>query len=1114
MNPTWRQQLEPYALATAMCLLIAPLYAPAQTVDNFDPGNGPAVSGYVYSTAMEPDGSILVGGNFSMLGGQLRTNLCRLNSTGMADPAFAPGPRGTVFCLAVQPDGWIIAGGSFTTVAGTGCTNLCRLNHDGTRDADFNPGPNGTVYCLAFEADGKVLLAGSFTTVAGIARNGIARLNTDGSLDGSFNPGADGTVYSLSVQDDGKIVVGGHYSTLGGQPRVGLGRLTSEGIVDTNFVCDVISSNYGIYTTALQPNGQIVVGGFFTNLAGVSRTNLARVNATGSVDSTFNPGANSTAYSLALQADGRILGGGAFTQLAGQSMPYLGRLNSNGTLDSGFNAQASTYAYSLALQEDGDLLVGGNPSQSFMGFSRKFLGRLINTDAATTRLGYDGHTLTWSRGGCAPTADSGFFQVSSNGVDWNMLGVGTRVPGGWALSSLNLPTNLNFRAVGFVRGGNHSGSTWAVRSVSGPPIINRQPASVAASAGTTVAFSTFVEGSEPMACQWWRNTSPVTGATNSELVFPSVSPNQQGDYWLVVSNSYGSRTSQVATLTVTVPPNPPFAATQTAQPVRATSATLNGMATPNGPETFAWFEWGADLNYGHTTPVTNIGNSVSVVRLSAVLPGLAPGSSGHYRLVASNSFGVTYGWDRQFTTGTRVAVWGSAYDGNGNAAVPAALTNIVAIAAGHYHSLALRSDGTVTAWGAQTLNYGQTNVPATLSNVVAIAGGFLHSLALREDGTVVKWGSYVSPQAGDIPAGLSNVIAIAGGDSHGIALQKDGQVVVWGDNDYGRLNVPFGLSNVVEIAAGSKHCLVLRADGTVLAWGTANDGSPQTPPPGLSNVVMISTETWHNLVQRRDGSLVAWGSNQFGQTNNPSGVGNFTAIATGWEGSMGLKPDGNVLVWGRNSSGQTNVPAGLGNVVLIASGDLHCLALSAANAAPATSPRSVTGYPNLDLAITLRGWDPNGDSITLRVGSLPLTGTLFQYSGTGRGNPITLADTAITDVMGRLVFVPAAGTYGAPYTTFTYLANDGLYDSAPSAVSVKIVPPPALQSAGSPVGTNSPFSLSFLGLSNATYSVYGATNLSNWLYLGTASQPSPGQFIYADTASTNLSRRFYRVRSP
>ncbi len=142
---------------------------------------------------------------------------------------------------------------------------------------------------------------------------------------------------------------------------------------------------------------------------------------------------------------------------------------------------------------------------------------------------------------------------------------------------------------------------------------------------------------------------------------------------------------------------------------------------------------------------------------------------------------------------------------------PAGLSNVVAIAAGLDHSLALQGDGMVTAWGDNT--FGETNVPAGLTNVVAIAAGDYFSLALVGSGTVKAWGYNLYGQT-NVPAGLSNVVAIAAGDVFGLALQGNGIVTAWGNNYYGMNTVPGELGHVVGIAGGEYHSLALLNDGS------------------------------------------------------------------------------------------------------------------------------------------------------------------------------------------------------------------------------------------------------------------------------------------------------------
>jgi len=286
---------------------------------------------------------------------------------------------------------------------------------------------------------------------------------------------------------------------------------------------------------------------------------------------------------------------------------------------------------------------------------------------------------------------------------------------------------------------------------------------------------------------------------------------------------------------------------------------------------------------------------------------------------------------RALTQGGTVVAWGS--NGYNQTRVPAGLSDVVAIAAGGWHTVALRSTGTVVAWG---INFdGQTRVPAGLSGVVAIAAGGRHTVALKSDGTVVAWGrntDYGGKVAGQttVPAGLSGVVAISAGQYHTVALKSDGTVVAWGSNGSGQTTVPAGLRGVVAIAASYYHTVALKSDGTVVAWGRNGDGQT-TVPAGLSGVVAIAAGDRHTVALKSDGTVVAWGSNGNGQTTVPAGLSGVVAIAAGgnFDGShtVALKSDGTVVAWGKNSEGQTKVPARLSGVVAIAAGGIHTVAL-------------------------------------------------------------------------------------------------------------------------------------------------------------------------------------------
>ena len=223
--------------------------------------------------------------------------------------------------------------------------------------------------------------------------------------------------------------------------------------------------------------------------------------------------------------------------------------------------------------------------------------------------------------------------------------------------------------------------------------------------------------------------------------------------------------------------------------------------------------------------------------------------------------------------------------------------------------------GLVVGWGDN--NVLQSQVPAGLTNVVSVAGGYLHSVALKSDGTVAAWGYNFSGQTNP-PAGLTNAMAIAAGHSYSLALRSNGSVISWGD-----LPQAPPLSNAIAIAAGWNHALALNPDGTVVSWGS------QTETPNLTSAIGIAAGDEHNLALLRDGTVVAWGSDNFGKTNVPFGLTNVIAIAAGQDHNLALQRDGTVVAWGSSSDGQASVPAGLSNVVAIAAGRLHSLALKA-----------------------------------------------------------------------------------------------------------------------------------------------------------------------------------------
>ena len=273
--------------------------------------------------------------------------------------------------------------------------------------------------------------------------------------------------------------------------------------------------------------------------------------------------------------------------------------------------------------------------------------------------------------------------------------------------------------------------------------------------------------------------------------------------------------------------------------------------------------------------------------------------------------------------GGTVVAWGDNTYGQTN--VPPGLTNVIAVAGGMQHSLALDADGMVSGWGEN--DFGQTNVPVGLSHVTAVAAGYGTSVALKQDSTLEEWGWDGGYGLKSTAESLTNITAISACWDCLMALKSDSTVFVWGKSTHGETNVPAGLTNAVAVAGGGYQCMALKNDGTVVVWGDNSSGQTNVPSD-LTNVVAIASGSSHCLALKADFTLVAWGNNSSGQTNAPAGLANVMAISAGTAHSLALKNDGTVAAWGDNSSGQTNLPVGLTNVTAISAGGSHNLAVT------------------------------------------------------------------------------------------------------------------------------------------------------------------------------------------
>jgi len=334
---------------------------------------------------------------------------------GSPDTVFnTNGMNGDVFALALQSNGQIMAGGNFTAVGPVARNSIARLNTDGSLDTAFLnelSGANAAVNAVVSQTDDRIMVGGAFTSIDGINRNFIARLMTDGTLDTSFNPGsgADNTVNALAETFIGgarRIYIGGAFGSVNGVSSPGVARLkadnsdgNNDGTVDAAF--NVGSGADGqIYAIAVYPTnsifaGKVLIGGLFDHFNGVTITNLARLNADGSLDTNFNAGFGSgpdgSVHALAIQNTGQVLVGGGFTNFNGTALNRIARLNTDGTLDTNFVAAIGTGADHLVegilLQPDDRIVLVGQFTQ-VNGVTRNHITRLLPMGATDPTINF------------------------------------------------------------------------------------------------------------------------------------------------------------------------------------------------------------------------------------------------------------------------------------------------------------------------------------------------------------------------------------------------------------------------------------------------------------------------------------------------------------------------------------------------------------------------------------------------------------------------------------------------------------------------------------------------------------------------------------------------------
>jgi alpha-tubulin suppressor-like RCC1 family protein len=409
-------------------------------------------------------------------------------------------------------------------------------------------------------------------------------------------------------------------------------------------------------------------------------------------------------------------------------------------------------------------------------------------------------------------------------------------------------------------------------------------------------------------------------------------------------------------------------------------------------------------------------------------------------------------------------------------------TDVAAVSAGYQFSLALKSDGTVWAWGDNskgqlgdnTTSDRRLPVPVKnedgtgfLSNIIAIAAGYQHSLALAHDGTVWAWGDNSEGQLGngsvtnsrlpvqvlngDGTGNLSKISAIAAGYKHSLTLADDGTVWAWGNNSKGQLGdgttidselpVQSEVTGITAISAGYQYNLALTSEGNIWAWGDNSKGqlgedsiTTETDPIEvmgsggsgfLSNITAISAGYYHSLAIDGDNKAWAWGDNGDGQLGDrtttsrrtpvkvkavtgSSDLSGITDIAAGNSFSLAITYDGNLLTWGLDDKGQLGdgttankshpfqIQTFNGNVSSISAGDSFSLSIIS-DPIIITTYELPDGTKNRSYTQTIKASGGSGtyDWIVTDENDLP-NGLSLSDAGILSGTPTEIGDFSFT----------------------------------------------------------------------------------------------------------------------
>lgn len=346
--------------ALLICLIFNFSFAQDGEVDaTFNAIINPASGNHISTISKTYDNKLIIAGSFSQVNSVIKNNIARITMNGSLDTQFIGlnSIDGSIWTTEIQSDNKILIGGSFKNINNNSKLFIARLNENGTLDTSFNPIIDtnsifNKITDVKIQSDGKIIIAGWFSSINGSIRSKIARLNSDGTLDNTFTPpnfGNNGFINCVSIQNDGKMLIGGTVLNLNGSSNIF--RLNQDGTIDNTFLVGA-GANNEINDINIGTDGFIYVIGKFTTFNSQNFSRIVKLNSNGSIVNNFSTQITFDPLASVLQNDGKLL-------ITGYQK--VQRLNLNGTVDSTFNngVGPNIYGYCLFLDQQ-SLFVGGD----------------------------------------------------------------------------------------------------------------------------------------------------------------------------------------------------------------------------------------------------------------------------------------------------------------------------------------------------------------------------------------------------------------------------------------------------------------------------------------------------------------------------------------------------------------------------------------------------------------------------------------------------------------------------------------------------------------------------------------------------------------------------------